>query len=168
MGEINNKWLDFLNGNNNVAKVEVIISREKTNNGPELIHVSVGDREIYQFWHNPSKSKEVQPKHTGGKKPYLMLMIGHLEQLRKSNIGNVEELIGFIVCLGNNIEWNTGRLIHKRSKKQLKYEDLQNMFSCGKRKLDRIIKDLRDNDLLTSNQDGYFISGDLIKKGRKK
>lgn len=168
MGEINNKWLDFLNGNNNVAKVEVIISREKTNNGPELIHVSVGGREIYQFWNNPNKSKDTQPKHIGGKKPYIILMVEQIQNLKDRNINNVEELVGFMVCLGNNIEWGTGKLINKRSKKPLKYDDLQKLFSGGKRKLDRIIRELRENDLLSSNQEGYFISSDLIKKGKKK
>jgi hypothetical protein len=159
-----NKLLEFINGESNVVKVEVIISREKTQQGTEYISVSAENRPLYSFWHNPNKNKGT-PKHSGGKKPYIMLMIERIEEMRKNNIPNIEDLIGFMVCLGNNVQWHTGKLIHKRSKKQLKYADLLTLFSYGKRKLDRILKDLQDNSLLRNTAEGYFISDSLIKKG---
>jgi hypothetical protein len=93
-------------------------------------------------------------------------MIDKLEELKATGIINIEELIGFLVCLGNHIEWHTGKLINKRSKKQLKYTDLQKIFSCGKRKLDKILKELQRHNLLFNTSEGYFISTDLIKKGK--
>jgi hypothetical protein len=161
------QWLDFIEGRINAVKVETIISREQTKQGTELIHITIDNSDLYQFWHNPNKTKvrDSPPKHTGGKKPYVMLMIEQIETLRKKNISNIEELIGFMACLAGNVQWHTGKLIHKRSKKQLMYADLLKLFSCGKRKLDRILKDLQVNDLMTHSQEGYFVSRELIKKG---
>ena len=161
---MDNNLADFLRGDSNVVKVETVISREKTTHGTELIHVMVGDQEVYNFWRNPNKIKG-PPKHTGGKKPYVLLMVEQMDLLRNSKINNIEELIGFLVCLSNNIEWHTGKLVHKRSKKQLKYTDLQKLFSGGKRKLDRVLADLKTHDLLFNTTEGYFISNKLIKKG---
>lgn len=167
---MDNQLLNFMNGDTNVIKIETIISREITPQGMEYVHITTMDgRMNYNFWHNPNNTKkESQPKNTGGKKPYLMLMVEQLDKLRSKNVSNVEELVGFMVCMGSSIEWGTGKLIHKRSKKPLKYIDLQKMFSGGRHKLDRIIRELRENDLLSSNQEGYFISSELIKKGKKR
>jgi len=158
-------WNDFINGQCNVIKAEAIISREKTTSGTELIHISVGDYEVYQFWNNPNKPVNSKPKHTGGKKPYLLVSVTKMNELRNT-INNAEELIGYLVCLGNNIEWNTGKLIHTRNKKPLKYIDLSRVLKCGKKKLDRIIRELKSNSLLINNSDGYFISTKLIRKGK--
>jgi hypothetical protein len=163
-----NQWLEFQNGSIKAVKVDAVISKEVTSAGMEYIHVSIDGEEVYSFWKNPSGvKKKSAPKSMGGKKPYIMLMLQEVEKLRSQGIDNIEELIGFLVCLGNNVEWGTGRLIHKRSKKQLMYADLQKMFNFGKRKLDRVIKDLRQHELLIGNDEGYFISDLLIKKGSK-
>ena len=104
-----NQWLIFSNGEINAVKVEVVISKEIAPNGNQLVHIIINDKEVYQFWHNPNKSKNKEPpKHTGGRKPYIIVMIEQVEKL-KTEINNVEELVGFIVCLSNNIEWNTGK-----------------------------------------------------------
>ena len=165
---MNADLIDYLQNNSNVVSVNVIISRETTKNGSQYIHINAGDKVLYEFWHNPNKQDDNKPKSTGGKKPYLMLMVQEIEKLRSSGVKNTEELIGFIACLGQNVEWNTGKLIHKRSKKPLKYKELQNMFQCGKRKLDRVLGDLKSNGLLVNTQEGYFISSDLVKKGKMK
>ncbi|MDF2563710.1 MAG: hypothetical protein K0Q53_105 [Massilibacillus sp.] len=157
--------LAFLNKEINVIKTEVIISREPTNKGTELIHFSVGEKELYQVWKN-SNDNNVKPKSTGGKKPYIMLMVQEVIKLKKTSIENIEEVIGFLVLLAENIEWNTGKLINKRSKKPLKYVDLQKTYSGSKYKFEKTMKILKNNDLLTHTPEGYFISSKLIKKGK--
>lgn len=157
----------FFNNEINVVKTEVIMSREKTDKGMEYIHVNIEGKERYSFWNNPSKEK-TSPKSMGGKKPYVMLMVQKVTELQKQGIKNIEEIIGFLVLLSDNIEWNTGRIINKRSKKSLKYIDLQNKHSGGKYKFEKTMKLLADNSLLEHKPEGYFISSDLIKKGSKK
>jgi hypothetical protein len=156
----------YVVGETDIAQANVILVREKTNKGMQRIQVKCGDDLLYEFWHNPSgKQGRSPPKHSGGKKPYIMLMVEQVEELRKQGVKDVEELIGFLVCLGNFVEWNTGRLIQKRSKKSLRYDDLLKLVSFGKRKLDKIITELKKHDLLFNTTEGYFISGKLIKKG---
>lgn len=161
------KILAYLNNETNVIKTDAIFSREKTDKGVEYIHVSFGDEERYTFWNNPLKEKS-PPKSMGGKKPYVMLMVQKVTELQKKGIKNIEEIIGFLVLLSDNIEWNTGRIINKRSKKPLKYSDLQNKHSGGKYKFEKTMKLLSENSLLEHKPEGYFISTDLIKKGSKK
>lgn len=158
--------LAFLNKEINVIKTEVIISREPTSKGTELIHFSVGERELYQVWKN-SNDNNAKQKSTGGKKPYIMLMIQEVSKLAGSGIDNIEEVVGFLILLAENIEWNTGRVINKRSKKSFKYIDLQNKYSGSKYKFERIMKILKDNNLLIHTSEGYFISRRFIKKGAK-
>ena len=142
------------------------MSRETAPNGYELIHVLVDGVEWYSFWHNPkTKTRDSPPKNTGGKKPYLMVMVQEIELLRGRGVDNVEELVGFIVCLGKSIEWSTGRLIKGRKKESMQYADLVQMFSGGRRKLDRIIKQLKDHELIYHSNDGYFVGRKIIKKG---
>lgn len=160
--------LEFLNGNTSAAKVEVVLAREELPNGIQHITLKQEDKLIYDFWVNPKKAKgeKPPPKHTGGKKPYIMLMVDEVEKLREKGVKNVEELIGYLACLGKYAEWGTGRLIQKRKKTPLRYNDLQKIFTCSNNKLNRILSDLKKYDLLSNNSEGYFISTRLIKKGK--
>lgn len=166
--------LKFLNYETNVLIIDgkYRMEREIAPNGTEFIMQFFMDDnheyEFYSYWYNPKKKqKSNNPKHTGGKKPYLMLMIDEIEKLREKGVKNVEELIGYVVCLGKHIEWNTGRLIHKtRSKKPLKYQDLLEIFKCGNKKLNNMLKVMKENDLLHRTEEGYFISTKYIKKGK--
>ena len=158
--------LQYIVGETNVLQTNVIISRETTSRGMQYIHVTAGDEVLYEFWHNPNNvPKDKKPKHSGGKKPYLMLMVEQVEELRKSGVKNVPELIGYLVCLGKYVEWSTGRLIQARSKKSLQYKHLQQIFTCSNKTLNKILADLKEYDLLFHTTEGYFISPKLIKKG---
>lgn len=150
------------------------ISREFAK-GVECIYINEikeGEtRPLYPpLWYNPAKKTktEKQPKHTGGKQPYIMLMVNEVESLREQGVKNIEELIGYVVILGKYIEWNTGKLIHKRSKKPLMYKDLQEIYSCSKPKLNKMINLMKEHDLLYYTDEGYFISSKYIKKGKSK
>lgn len=166
--------LKFLNGETNVYEGPLKLTRDKTNNGPQYIRVclpnleGITNDELYKFWHNPKTNKKNKetPKHTGGKKPYLMLMIDEIEELRSQGVKNIEELIGYVACLGKYIEWNTGKLIHKRSKKPIQYKDLLNIYGCSNKKLNKMINLMKEHDLLYHTDEGYFISSKYIKKGK--
>lgn len=157
----------FLSGEVNVIKANVIITREKKAKSPqEYIHIMSGEEEIYSFWRS-SESAPTKGKSTGGKKPYVMLMLQRLEELQEQNIPNFEEIIGVLVLLSKNIEWSTGRLINKRSKKQLKYEDLIKLVTFSSRKLDKLISVMKQYKLISNTSEGYFISQSFIKKGSR-
>ena len=95
-----------------------------------------------------------------------MLMVEEINKLKKDGVKNVEEMAGYLASLGKNIEWNTGRLIHDRTKEQLKYKELLKIFGCGNRKLNRLLGDMKKHELLYSASGGYVISSRLIKKGK--
>ena len=168
--------LKFLNYETNVVLIGgyFMISREIAPNGyehiTEYIITSDGEKVEYRkFWHNPKITEvDKKPKHTGGKKPYLMVMINEIEKLRDQGVKNVEELIGYVACLGKYIEWNTGRLIHKRSKKPIQYKDLVEIYKVSKPKLNKMINLMKEYDLLYYTDEGYFISSKYVKKGKSK
>lgn len=174
----------FLQGETNVVETKLVMTRETTPAGMQYIRILAdlhNDRVLlYDFWHNPQKNDkkteiikdeslvvEKPPKHTGGKKPYLMLMIDEIEKL-KASVPNTEELIGYVSCLGKYIEWNTGKLIHKRSKKPIQYKDLLEIYKCSNKKLNKMIALMKKHNLLEHNSEGYFISSKYIKKGKSK
>jgi len=159
---------DFMNGDKNAVKVEIIISREKTDNGTEHVYIKEPDSlcELYDFWHNPEKARgDKPPKHTGGKKPYIMLMV---EAIRKLKGDNVETAISSAIMLADNIQWNTGLLTDKRKKKPLSYEDLRKLYGCSNDKLTNKIKAMEHHGILLKDKEGYKISTDFIKKGGAK
>lgn len=169
--------LRFLNKETDVVLIGgyFMISREIATNGYEHIteYIITSDDEKIEyrkFWYNPkiNEVKDKKPKHTGGKKPYLMVMINEIEKLREQGVKNVEELIGYVACLGKYIEWNTGRLIHKRNKKSIQYKDLLEIYGCSKPKLNKMINLMKEHDILYYTEEGYFISTVYIKKGKSK
>ena len=161
--------LRYLNGETNVYIGELKLTRDVAPNGREHIRVCLSedanDKEIYQHWHNPKKNKPNDtPKHTGGKQPYLMLMINEVEKLRASGVKGIEELVGYLVCLGKYIEWNTGRLVLK--KEPLRYIDLLGIYGCSKPKLNKMLWLMREHDLLYHTDTGYFVTTKIVKKGK--
>lgn len=165
--------LKFINGEINVIQLNMTLVREPLlpNGFTHIIGRPSNERDekllLLDSW-DGKRPKSDAPKHTGGKKPYIILMVDEVEKLRAQGVVNVEELIGYLVCLGRYIEWSTGRLIHKRKKTSLRYKDLQGIFPCGNRKLNRILAELKEHDLLFKTTDGYFISYRFIKKGKAK
>jgi len=170
------KIVDFYNNESDILPLPVgsYIVREKSPNGTNFMTLKMpnGDGKelvVDTWWSNPNKPAKKDkdpPKHTGGKKPYVMLMIDEIERLKKSGVKNSGELIGNLVSLGKHIEWNTGKLINTRTKNPLKYKELQIILGYGNKKLNRLLGDMRDNELLHSTDGGYVISSRLIKKGK--
>lgn len=157
-------------------------TRDVADNGYEYVTEYIIDENekewlFRKFWFNPKHDAvkdKTKNKNTGGKKPYLMLMINEIEKLKDKKVKDVLDITGFIGLVGKNIEWNTGRLINARTKKELQYKDLLNITGCGKTKLDRILKTMKDNNLIqyikpsADKEGGYFISSNIIKKGNMK
>jgi hypothetical protein len=99
-------------------------------------------------------------------------MVDEFEILREKGIENIEELIGYVTSIGKYIEWGTGKLIDKRQrlkKKQvaLKYDDLLEIYGCSRTKLGKMLKTMYDNEIITHTNEGYFISSNFFKKGKK-
>ena len=163
--------LDFINNNTGVITLYTRIEREITSDGREHIAVyPIGENgALYSFWRNPNKPDSDTtpvPKHAGGKKPYIMLMVDEVEKLRAAGVKNSEEMIGYLVCMGKYVEWNTGRLINKRNKKPMQYQELQKAFGCGNKKFNKMLASMKKCNLLHKNEEGYFISPQFIKKGQ--
>lgn len=162
----------LLNGETNVARFDGLIKREVMPNGTVHFWVTNYDGEevvLCEEYRKPGgKRNKGSPKHSGGKKPYVMLMTDEIEAIKKQGVKNTEELVGFLASLSKYVEWNTGKLIQKRSQKPLQYKDLREIFPYGNKKLNRILSDLKDNDLLYGTAEGYFISSRIIKKGKNK
>jgi hypothetical protein len=172
---INMALLDYLAGEANAIELSVILSRERAPNGASLIRVYHGDRLIHMLW-EPTKSDKITregtmaatPRHTGGKKSYVMVMLRELERVFKGKGSDQLEIIGFLVRFFGYIEWGTGRLINKRAKKPLRYADLMRISGCGRTRLNRILSKLKEQGLLAHTGEGYFVSDRLIRKGRSK
>jgi hypothetical protein len=152
----------YISGERNAIKDEFIVSREKCG-GSEYVQVHHMElpEPIYAFW--SSRKKDKKPKHTGGKKPYAMLMMEELIRLMKG--GLPAESTGYLIYLVPYIEWGTGRLIHGRNKKQMKFADIMKVFGKSYKTTQAIIATLKDHDLLAYTKEGYFISRELIKRG---
>ena len=160
--------LDFINGSKSSVLVSAMLVKSVFPNGTQQITLEVEGKELYTFCHNPSKRKAKdpdKPKNTGGKKPYLMVMIQEIEKLKKEGITNLVEITGFLLFLGSNIEWNTGRLINRRSKKSLNRNDIGKIVPWSRYKIDNMIISLEEHDLLFKTSDGFFVSRNIIKKG---
>jgi len=152
----------YISGERNAIKDEFILSREKCGSS-EYVQVQHPElpEPIYTFWHTRKKANA--PKHTGGKKPYAMIMIEELIRLMKG--GLPAEATGYLIYLTPYIEWGTGKLIYGRGKRQMKFADIMKVFGKSYKTTQAIIAKLKDHDLLAYTKEGYFISRELIKRG---
>ena len=117
---------DFPSGFTNTAICTGMTVMRESINGVELITFLIDSKPYVSLWRNPSKKDtKDKPKHTGGKKPYLMLMIEAINELKGDDI---DIAVGSAALLGNNIRWNTGLVIDKRTKKPLLYKDLKEIY----------------------------------------
>jgi len=159
--------LEYLRGERNATMDEFILSRERTHSS-ELVYINHPElpEPLYTFWSsrgNKGRSKR-KPKHTGGKKPYVMLMVEELVSLMRK--GLPPESAGYLLYLAPFIEWGTGRLVFGRKKRQMTVSDIEKVFRKSRRATLYIIAELRRHDLIIySSEEGYFVSRDLIKRG---
>ena len=152
----------YLSGQQNAVRDQFIISREKAG-GCEHVHVSHPElaEPLYQFW--TGKKKANSPKHTGGKKSYVMVMIRELAGLIANDLP--AENVGYLMCLVPFVEWGTGRLVLGRDNRQMTLADIQQKFKRSRRKTLYILSNLKKHGLLVRDAGGYALSRSLIKKG---
>jgi hypothetical protein len=171
-GEIMGSWhigdvmASFREGANAVCK-ELMVGREVNDNGMEYITISDYEkwmeepRLLYGFWRNPIKSrKNKEPKHAGGKKPYLKLFLERIHKFKDADIGA-------LVRAASSVDWGSGVLIDKRSKKPLDFRGLLHLLGYGSSAtLAKRLSNLRQSGALTVDDQGrYVISRELLQKG---
>lgn len=172
--------MEYLNGERNVTQDEFIIGREKSGKAEYIIISIPGDKKpIYTLWNSKKHKKsftvkkqdddieieKAKAKGTGGKKPYTMMMLEQIEKLYKSGLSN--DGAGFLLCFNRFIEWNTGRLYDKHTKKALSAKDISKYTNTGIVKTRSILKELTTLNVLAYDkaQKSYFINRNVIKKG---
>lgn len=158
---------DYINGTKNTVKEEMIISREKcdrTNNEFVYVQPLSMDEPLYMFWYKRGHGS-AKPKHTGGKKPYVMLMIDELIRLIDSGIS--AEHLGSMIRLTPYIEWGTGRLLYGREKRSMRVKDMMKVLGKKERTTFNIISRFKKHGLLSYKDGSYFISRSFIKRGAK-
>jgi hypothetical protein len=166
--KIDKGLLDYLNKNKNAVKTVLEISRDVKQDGREHIIITIPgiSDPLFDFWQNPKikKAKDPDnPKTMGGKKPYVMLMVDEVEKL--FNSGFPIEYFGYAAKLAKTINWNTGIVKKKRSKKAFTFNDMIETWGVNERKGREIIKALNKYHLLSQDNEGYKISRQFIRKG---
>ena len=114
----------------------------------------------------PEKKEEltkVKPKGTGGKPAYAMVMLKNSEILAKLSANAMAIfVIGML-----NIEWNTSKLVDKRSKKAITAEDISKDIKVSLRTAKTAIKELTDADIISYNKNtkAYYFNKNILRKG---
>ena len=165
---------EYILGERNATRDEFILSREKAGNA-EYISVSLPNRPepIYTLWtKKPQRTKAtgaagqiVKPKHTGGKRPYIMLMQDQQDILNKLSMDAAGLLLK--IMGGGFIEWDTGRIIDRRSKKPLTISMVRARYKLDTTKTKTLIKELTENKVIKYDrkQRSYFFNANFAKKG---
>ena len=163
----------FLNGEINVIDLGsgVILSKEVAPSS-ELWHLSVNGAEEKTFWVSSKPNDVKQPKkgnYTNGKPPYTMAMSNPVKTLvSDENVqGDIFTQLGVLTALGRNMEFSTGKLVNRRTKKPLTRKDILSITKFSHNKLDKILRDMKATGLIEHTADGYFVSRKYIKKGGK-
>lgn len=168
---------EYILGERNATRDEFILSREKVR-GSEYISLSLPDKEepIYKLWtrkkrtyKKPSQAvgeiEVKQPKHTGGKRPYIMLMQDQRDTINK--LSNHAAGLMMKLLAGGFVEWDTGRLIDRRSKKPLTISMVRARYKLDTTKTKTLIKELTENKVIKYDrkQRSYFFNANFAKKG---
>lgn len=156
---MNNDLNDYINGIVNAVELHVTISREISSSGTHNVYIKVGEKELYNFWHNPKKKKG-QPKHTGGKRSYVKLYIDWIEKTKLS-----VESSGTLMRFSNKIQWSTGVLMNLKTKKLLKLSDIIKIIGKSKPTALNILQELKDNNCIQHTKEGYKVNTSYIGKG---
>lgn len=155
----------FSEGANTVV-LPMMLSRDVAPNGAEYRYVKdpVIGREFISGWYGKErKQKSANPKHTGGKPSYVKLYPKGLDAVTEK-LGEVE--LGMLFKMTCFIEWKTGVLIDKRTKKPLDFAGLQKVTGHSEATLSRRLDALRSVGAITTDDQGhYVVSPELLRKG---
>lgn len=181
-GRVKKETLEYIRGERNALKDELILSREFVGNS-EYICVSLANDPIplYKGFVKRVKRKnkipltEVDvveskiPKRQGWGKPYIMVMQHNPEVFRDLSIDALGLLFRWLV--NNHVDWTDGRLIYRqgrgRKKHPMNQEYIAKEFKIGKRKLKEILSELSTANILRYDraEKAYFVNREFIKKG---
>lgn len=171
---------EYILGERNATRDEFILSRERSGN-TEYVNVSLPDYDepIYQLWTKaPKKHKPAtkavgevnvpSSKHTGGKRPYIMLMQDQGDVISKLTDPAAALLLKIIA--GGFVEWDTGRIIDRRSKKSLTIEMICARYKKKPATVKAIIKELAKYEVVqyVRKERAYFLCPKFAKKGAGK
>jgi hypothetical protein len=168
---LDNNLIKFLLGEVKVADLgggNIVSAEHCTDTWWQIILAHDGE-EIFRLNYNPKTKQnenKAPPKNTGGRKSYAMLMMEEFDRIIKADIPYKLETVGFVAYMSRFAEWGTGKIVKKRTKQPIKYEEMLEILSLGHKKLSDIITNLRSLDLLKHTSEGYFISPNIVKKGK--
>ncbi len=177
--------LEFMQGERNAVRGDFILSRERTATS-EYCYVSAPQdseefKPILKGW-----AKKVKPKRepiattkkvpiadtpektrhtTGGKRPYVMLMQDNDTIIGKLSIGASGVLMK-LIC-GGYIEWGTGRVMDRRSKKPMTAKMISEKLGLKVADGKILLAELTTSKALRYDKKkrAYFIDRRLAKKG---
>lgn len=174
--------LEFLHGERNAVRGDLVLGRERAGNS-EYYYVSAPQHDdeckpILKGWAKKVKrdvvalerdgqfSVEVKkPKHTGGKRPFIMLMQDRGEVIEKLSLS----ASGFLFQLfcGGYVEWHSGRVIDRRNKKPLTVKMICDKFKIKQADMQAILRELGESGIMKYDRKNraYFINCDIAKKG---
>lgn len=187
--EMKEETREYLRGERNATRDEFVLSREAVGQA-ERVYLSLPDEEnttIYELWTKKAKKNkratpvgdivtmevvdsraEQEPKHTGGKRPYVMVMQDKSKEIESLSL----ESRGFLLTLycSGCVEWNTGKIIHRRTKKNLHRATMPKQFNVSPTALKSVLAELSGKKIITydPSQKAYFVSRDFAKKGATK
>lgn len=187
--DMDKEFLKFILGETNYYKGEVSISRDPLKGkGSDFYYLEQEGKVALSFWGAVEKGKgkklkespldqeqeevtnarEPPPKKSmGGKAPYVMLMTAKMSEMVREGKATAEQ-IGNMAMLSPCIEWGTGRLVKKRSKKSMSSADISKHLGVSERTWQRYFDKFKEAGLMSRGGDSYYISTDLFKKGGEK
>lgn len=176
---------EFLHGERNVIRGDLILSRERTATSEYYYVTSPQDNDKYvpilQGFAKKIKPKleplaimtevhkEDKPEKTrhttGGKPGYVMLMQDRADVMKKLSIPALGALMKLIYS--GCVEWGTGRVIDKRNKKPLAFKAITTKIELKTAESKNVIAELTAHKVLRydKSQKAYFIDRNLIKRG---
>jgi hypothetical protein len=173
------EMVEYINGQRNVVKTEVVMGRERFQNS-ELVYIGLEDtiNPMYVFFNSPRiKNKHKRkirktedgyvieqclPKGTGGKPAYVMMM---LDEILKADLSL--DAYGLLMYLVMHMEWNTGRIIRQRDKKAMTREMMVKEFRVSCKRLKGMLREVRDKGVLhyDTKTRSYYLDKKYFKKG---
>jgi hypothetical protein len=143
-----------------------LIRLETLNGSDHFIIKNADDLIIKEYWEKIGSSKPTgrPPKHTGGKKPFIKIMLQEIEKHSDLSLS----ASGFFIKISKNIQWGDNLIINKRTKKALSVDDMTTLLKVSKPSTYKIIEELKKEKLIFKDNEGYKLSTDLIQKGGKK
>jgi hypothetical protein len=170
MDNSNCELMQFIDGKRSVLRIEVEIVQEVSPNGNRHTKIKHKDGFMYEFWSDgkfKNKDGKSKKRSTGGKPSYMKVYVEKIRELKEAGLS--ADLVGKVIWLVDNIEWNTG-LLYKgkgKNKKYLQFKDLMEIWDIGKTKTAETINKLKNINFLTVEEQGYKLSTDFIQKGGK-